>query len=182
MLALAAPEPGDRNKLMNDAPASRQARPPARRQGLTSGALCLQAGLSRGALRLYEREGLIAPPPRTEGGYRLYPLATRELLVMIRFVKELGFSLAEIKGLIDILNREGFTAEELRSIAVKRLQLIDAKMAGLTELRACIVECMENPDDPGDEQCAMVMRLLRARLPATETAVKRAERSWSAAP
>ena len=133
---------------MNYAPAPPMAPAAPIARGLTSGALCLAAGISRGALRLYEREGLIAPPPRTGGGYRLYPDDTIGLLAMIRMVKELGFSLSEIKSLIEVLNRDGFSEEELRAIAAKRLQLIDEKMAGLAELRACLVDCIENPLGP----------------------------------
>ena len=36
----------------------------------TTGALCKAANVTRGQLRLYEEEGLIAPQSRTEAGYR----------------------------------------------------------------------------------------------------------------
>jgi hypothetical protein len=36
----------------------------------TTGALCKAANVTRGQLRLYEDEGLIAPLRRTEAGYR----------------------------------------------------------------------------------------------------------------
>jgi len=158
--------------LARRAPAS----PPPR--GLTSGALSAQAGLSRGALRLYERAGLLSPPPRTRGGYRLYPPETLELLLVVRTVKALGFSLSEIKALIDLVNRDGLTDSTLRSIAAERLEAIDAKIAGLSELRRMIVDCVENPDAGEDEDCALALRLARGgrpprRSPAPEVQPRR---------
>jgi DNA-binding transcriptional MerR regulator len=116
-------------------------------------------------LRLYEREGLIAAPPRTTGGYRLYPADSVDRLAVIRVVKALGFSLSEIRDLIDLLEGEGLGDKDLRALAAKRIAMIDEKMAGLADLRACLVDCMENPDGPGDEECAAIMRLFRDRPP-----------------
>jgi MerR family mercuric resistance operon transcriptional regulator len=148
---------------------------PPQRRGLTSGALSAQAGLSRGALRLYERAGLLAPPPRTRGGYRLYPPEALELLLVVRTVKALGFSLSEIKALIDLMNRDGLTDATLRSIAAERLEAIDAKIAGLSELRRMIVDCVENPGAGEDEDCAIALRLARGGRPPRRSSTPDAE-------
>ena len=39
--------------------------------GLTIGRLAKQAGLGIETVRFYERQGLIAPPPRTDSNYRI---------------------------------------------------------------------------------------------------------------
>ena len=41
--------------------------------GLTIGKLAKKAGIGIETVRFYERQGLVAPPPRTEANYRVYP-------------------------------------------------------------------------------------------------------------
>ena len=66
----------------------------------TTSALCKAANVTRGQLRLYEEEGLIAPQSRTEAGYRQYGSETLDRLRAILHLKELGLTLAEIALLL----------------------------------------------------------------------------------
>ena len=84
-----------------------------------------RAGVTVRALHHYDRLGLLKPASRSEAGYRLY--ADRDLVRLQQIVtlKFLGFSLAQIK---DILDRKNFDlVQELRAqrrvIAEKRRQL-----------------------------------------------------------
>ncbi len=69
---------------------------------LTIGKVAKQAGVGIETIRFYEREGIIAEPPRRESGYRVYD---QEVVTRIRFIrraKELGFSLKEISELMKL--------------------------------------------------------------------------------
>lgn len=46
-------------------------------------ALCRSAGVTRGQLRICEREGLLEPPPRIAGGYRAWPAGTTARLARL---------------------------------------------------------------------------------------------------
>jgi len=61
------------------------------------GALSKKAGLSIHAIRYYEKEGLLAKPSRSEGGFRRYGPDTAERLRFIQKAKEFGLTLGEIK-------------------------------------------------------------------------------------
>jgi len=63
---------------------------------LTIGKLAKQAGVGIETVRFYERQGLLAPPPRSPSGYRQYPDTTVQHLRFIRRAKVLGFSLREM--------------------------------------------------------------------------------------
>jgi DNA-binding transcriptional MerR regulator len=68
---------------------------------LTIGKLATKAGLSRDTIRFYEREALLPKAARTPAGYRLY---SSEMVQRLRFIKQaqvLGFSLTEIRHLLD---------------------------------------------------------------------------------
>lgn len=62
--------------------------------------LCAEFGVTARALRFYEDEGLIAPERR--GTQRLYSHRDRARLAWILRGKRVGFSLAEIRELLDL--------------------------------------------------------------------------------
>jgi MerR family copper efflux transcriptional regulator len=66
-------------------------------------------GLSVDAIRFYERNALLPPPPRTEGGFRQYSENDLETLSFIGRVQNLGFTLREIRELLE-LRRSPFQA------------------------------------------------------------------------
>lgn len=57
--------------------------------------------LSIKTIRHYEEVGLVIPSARSAGGFRLYTSADVDRLLIIRRMKPLGFSLAEMKQLLD---------------------------------------------------------------------------------
>ena len=79
---------------------------------LRIGDLAERTGLTPRAIRYYEELGLLPPAGRTEGDYRLYsPEAVDRLQTIIRFRDLLGFSLAEVGGIL----RAEETLDELRT-------------------------------------------------------------------
>jgi DNA-binding transcriptional MerR regulator len=76
------------------------------------GEVAERTGVTQRTLRFYEEKGLLRPPERMEGGFRLY---TDVDVKRIEFIKKLqsllGFTLAEIKEMVE--------AEELRQQIVE---------------------------------------------------------------
>jgi len=98
------------------------------------GQLAIATGLSRDALRFYEKRGLLVPV-RRENGYRDYPPETVEWLRYVRMAQALGFSLAEIEADLPLLAAPQTSAPSLRVALQRKLQSIDERMAGLAALR-----------------------------------------------
>jgi MerR family transcriptional regulator, copper efflux regulator len=65
------------------------------------GAVAERVGLSLRTVRYYEEMGLISPEMRTDGGFRLYTEENVERLLTIKQMKPLGFSLQEMRELLD---------------------------------------------------------------------------------
>ncbi len=65
------------------------------------GEVAERAGLSLRTVRYYEEQGLIAPEGRTEGGFRLYTAEHVDRLLLIRHMKPLGFTVQEMRELLD---------------------------------------------------------------------------------
>src|SRR5690348_6305016 len=66
------------------------------------GSIAKQAGLSVDTIRFYEKQRLFTPPPRTQAGYRLYGTEELRMLRFITGAQKLGFSLQEIRQLVNI--------------------------------------------------------------------------------
>ena len=68
----------------------------------TIGQVAKLAGVGVETVRFYERKGLLEEPERTESGYRQFDENVVNRLLFIRRAKELGFTLNEIKGLLEL--------------------------------------------------------------------------------
>ena len=68
---------------------------------LTIGQVARLTGVPAKTIRFYEAEGVIAPPPRSEAGYRLYSPADLRKLRLARRARLLGLALADVKVLVD---------------------------------------------------------------------------------
>jgi DNA-binding transcriptional MerR regulator len=68
---------------------------------LQIGEVAERVGLSLRTVRYYEEMELLTPARRTEGGFRLYTEGEVERLDLIRQMKPLGFSVQEMRGLLD---------------------------------------------------------------------------------
>ena len=105
------------------------------RSGLLIGEVAAKSGVSRKALRLYERAGILPPARRTAAGYRVYAADTLALLVFVTQARRLGFRLDEIKQ-IAALKRSGQTpcTHVLGLVSVK-LKNIERALTDLEQVR-----------------------------------------------
>ncbi len=116
---------------------------------LTLGGLAREAGVNPETIRYYERRGLLPEPPRTASGYRQYSPDDRDRLALIRRAKALGFTLAEIAGLLGEGDGAGAVVRgstpEVLAAARDKLAEVEARIEALTDqahrlrelLRAC---------------------------------------------
>jgi MerR family transcriptional regulator, copper efflux regulator len=88
------------------------------------GQVATRTELSINTVRHYDEVGLVTPSARSSGGFRLYTETDVERLLVIRRMKPLGFTLTEMKDLLDaleVLNGDGVTRES-RTTAANYLQ------------------------------------------------------------
>jgi DNA-binding transcriptional MerR regulator len=94
---------------------------------LQIGEVAERTGVTQRTLRFYEEKGLLKPPTRMEGGFRLYSDADIQRVEQIKRLQQLlGFPLAEIKEMIDAEEIKMQLRAEYRpeaAISQKRAQL-----------------------------------------------------------
>lgn len=99
------------------------------------GQVAARTELSINTVRHYDEMGLVTPSARSAGGFRLYTDADVDRLLVIRRMKPLGFTLTQMKDLLDsldTLNREDLT-EDQRAAATQCLQQCRTKAQESTE-------------------------------------------------
>ncbi len=94
----------------------------------TIGAVARDAGVNLQTVRYYQRRGLLPIPPKPVVGYRRYPLATVSRIRFIKRAQALGFSLREIRQLLDLADRK---CAEVRPLAEARRADIARRLADL---------------------------------------------------
>lgn len=128
---------------------------------LTSGAVCAAAQVTRGQLRVYEREGLIPPPRRTAGGFRDYPADTLDRLRAIRQLKEIGFTLAEIALLLAEGDAGDLDEERMQALAAQQLESIDRRIDNLKVVRRFVAAVAAGDMSAlNDPECGFLVQFL----------------------
>ena len=95
----------------------------------TIGGLAKAAGVGVETVRYYQRRGLLPEPPRPPGEVRRYGEADVKRLKFIRSAQAAGFTLNEIKELLDLDASDD--RARARELALARVGAIDAKIAEL---------------------------------------------------
>src|SRR5207247_4295012 len=98
------------------------------------------SGVNIETIRYYERVKMLAPPPRTASGRRVYDSTDLRILVFIRRARELGFSLDEIRALLRLGGPEKASCREVREIAAHHLEGIRAKLGDLRKLERLLAK------------------------------------------
>jgi DNA-binding transcriptional MerR regulator len=102
---------------------------------LSIGKVAEASGVSRDAIRYYERLGLLPKPARTDAGYRQYPQGVMRRLALVRNAKRFGFSLTEIAGFLRIRDRGGKPCHAVRAAGERMLKAVDEQIAELQSAR-----------------------------------------------
>ena len=102
---------------------------------LTIGVLARESGVNLETVRFYERSGLLPAPPRSAAGYRHYQEGDVRRLRFIRRGRELGFSLEEIRSLLELAAHPESPCDTADRMTREHLDSIEARIRDLQNLR-----------------------------------------------
>lgn len=109
------------------------------------GVVAKKVGLSVDAIRFYERNALLPHAPRTEGGFRRYGDSEIDTLAFIRRVQGLGFTLAEVRELLELRHSRTQPCAPVRRRLEQKIASVHLKLADLQklehELRLALHRC-----------------------------------------
>jgi len=107
---------------------------------MTIGQVAKLAGVGVETIRFYEREGLLNKPKRKESGYRMFGPEVVSRIRFIKSVKELGFSLKEIRELLFLRVDSRGTASEVKKRIDSKIDQIDRRINDLKKVRNALAQ------------------------------------------
>ena len=119
------------------------------RRMLKIGEVSKRSGVGVEALRFYEKSGLLDRPSRTYSGYRVYGENVLERLAFIKQAQALGFSLDEIRRIIEDARKGQSPCDEVREIVRRRMEELDERLRELQRHRKELKRTLEEWDKIG---------------------------------
>lgn len=124
------------------------------------GELAQRAEVNIDTVRYYERQGLLPVPQRLRSGYRQYEQDDVARLRFVRRAKALGFTLTEIRDLMELSSHRERDMAGMKIAAIRKLSDVEEKLAELTRIRdglkTLVASC---PGHGALEQCPILNAL-----------------------
>ena len=119
------------------------------RRMLKIGEVSKRSGIGIEALRFYEKGGLLDKPSRTYSGYRVYGEDVLERLAFIKQAQALGFSLDEIRRIVEDARKGQSPCDEVREIVRRRMEELDERLRDLQKYRKELKQTLDEWDKVG---------------------------------
>ena len=107
-------------------------------------------------IRYYEKIGLLPNPERTEGGYREYIDSHLRRLVFIRRSRELGFTIEEIRALLELVDGGSYTCVDIQALTMEHLENIRQKIADLKKLEKSLAKIASQCSGEKVPECPVI--------------------------
>lgn len=113
------------------------------------GLVAQESGFSRDTIRYYEKIGLLRLPKkaRRENNYKEYTRAILSRLRAIRELKNIGYTLTEIKQVIESYELSGLDCIAGKEQVLGKVQVIDQQISQLLRIKKQLLEAVANCPD-----------------------------------
>jgi DNA-binding transcriptional MerR regulator len=122
------------------------------------GELSRESAVNLETIRYYERIGLLQQPARDASGYRCYQENDVRRLGFIRRGRELGFSIDELRTLLELADHPNSPCAEADHLARSHLQQVDERIADLQQMRN-VLEKLVGCSSDSAEHCRLLETL-----------------------
>jgi len=107
-------------------------------------------------IRYYEDIGVMPEAHRAENNRRLYNDTHLERLTFVRHSRELGFSLDDIRNLLELADQPDRPCGEVDTIARRHLNAVESKIASLQVLQAELKRMINNCSGRTISDCRII--------------------------
>ena len=129
---------------------------------LNIGSVAEASGLPAKTIRYYESIGLIRPAGRRANGYRSYSENDMRTLAFIKRARSLGFSVEEVRALLDLWHDRSRRSATVKSLATKHIDALDHKIAELQSMREALAHLVKRCHGDGRPECPILRDLDRS--------------------
>ena len=103
--------------------------------GLRIGEVARRSGLSVKTIRFYCDQGLLRPAGRSEGGYRLFAAESLEELALIRALRTMDVSIADVARILEVRRTGVCNCSTLKQSITTKMATIDARIDELDAMK-----------------------------------------------
>ena len=128
----------------------------SKKSGLSRGILAKRSGVNSETIRYYEKIELMPDPVRSEGGHRIYNDTHLRRLLFIRRCRELGFTLEEISGLLELVDKGDYTCAEVRDRTTVHLDDVRKKIRDLQKMQRTLKTMISQCDGGLVPECPII--------------------------
>ena len=122
------------------------------------------SGVSAKIIRYYESTDLIRAVARSETGYRLYGAEDVYTLSFIRRSRDLGFSVEQIGGLLQLWRDEGRASADVKRLALEHVAKLDAKAEEIQSMSRTLRQLAESCHGNDRPSCPIIDDLAKGSL------------------
>lgn len=109
------------------------------------GDIAARSGITRDAVRFYERAGLLDRPGRTKSQQRVYDATTLERIRLVRQLQNCGLTINDIREILFLRDADRPVASKrLMEVLRGRLAFLEERIASLESCRARLIEVMRD--------------------------------------
>jgi MerR family transcriptional regulator, copper efflux regulator len=107
------------------------------------GTVAERSGVPPKTIRYYESIGLIPSADRRPNGYRTYSVVDMHTLNFIKRARSLGFSVDEVRDLLELSRDKGRTSAAVKALATRHLDELNRKIAEIESMRRTLADLIE---------------------------------------
>jgi MerR family mercuric resistance operon transcriptional regulator len=126
---------------------------------MSRGSLAKHTGVNIETIRYYEKIGLMPNPSRSAGGHRIYNQSHLKRLFFIRRSRQLGFTLKEIRELLELVDGGEYTCAEIRNRTTTHLVDVTRKISDLQKIQRTLETMASKCDGSLVPNCQIVDEL-----------------------
>lgn len=123
------------------------------------GQLSEQTGCPIETIRYYERVGVLPRAARATNNYRCYKAHHRQRLLFVRRMRDLGFSLDEVRALLVMIDGGSYTCAEVQTLGQEHLLAVRQKITDLRRVEAALKDLVGRCSGAESPDCSMLEAL-----------------------
>lgn len=130
-------------------------------ESCSRGGLAQRTGCNAETIRYYEKIGIMPEPARTAAGHRVYEASDQKRLTLILRLRDLGFSIEELREVLLLIDSETITCGEVETITQDHIGVIKAKIRDLRTILGALQELVAKCDGGDTPDCGALTELFR---------------------
>lgn len=120
------------------------------------GELARISGCNPETIRYYEKIGLIPEPVRAANGYRQYSDSHTRRLHFVQQGRELGFTIEDLKSLLNLVDRNAVSCGEVENLASEHLGSVRNKINQLKRMEKTLKETISSCSGEDVPDCPLI--------------------------